>query len=140
MDRQAMSSGYPVMTLNYQLVYVHRHIMEQALGRKLLPNEEVHHIDGKRSNNDLTNLRVCTSRAEHLAQHRQELLQKLGLPIHFRKCPFCKTWADPSELVTKVRGKSVSYFHAACNSSYMKAYNKVYKDKRKVQKCVNKNF
>lgn len=45
----------------------HRLVMEQALGRFLLPTEVVDHIDGNRSNNDLSNLRVFASNAEHLA-------------------------------------------------------------------------
>lgn len=133
MDRKARSSGYPVASINGRFTYLHVHIMEQHLGRKLAGTEEVHHRDGRRSNNSLDNLQLCASRQEHLTQHRQELLQKLGLPIHFRKCPFCKTWANPSELVTKVRGKSISYFHAACNKDYMKAYSKEYRVKRKAQ-------
>jgi hypothetical protein len=46
----------------------HRWIMEETLGRKLLPDEVVHHIDGDRLNNAPSNLRVM-SRAEHTRQH-----------------------------------------------------------------------
>ena len=46
--------------------YQYEHIvkMEKKLGRKLRPNEIVHHIDGNASNNDLSNLKVMT-RGEH---------------------------------------------------------------------------
>ena len=46
--------------------YQYEHIikMEKKLGRKLRPNEIVHHIDGNASNNDVSNLKVMT-RAEH---------------------------------------------------------------------------
>lgn len=37
-------------------VYEHRKIMEEHLGRELLPEEDVHHIDGNRQNNTLGNL------------------------------------------------------------------------------------
>ena len=42
--------------------YKYEHIvkMEQKLGRKLRPNEIVHHADGDPSNNDLSNLSVTT--------------------------------------------------------------------------------
>lgn len=40
----------------------HRYVMEQHLGRRLLPTETVHHINGDRANNDLSNLELFSSR------------------------------------------------------------------------------
>ena len=51
----------------------HRYLMEQFLGRKLEPDEVVHHIDGNRGNNDLANL-VVMKRNEHSSLHRQQEL------------------------------------------------------------------
>ena len=45
----------------------HRLVMEQTLGRYLLPGEVVDHIDGHTENNHPSNLRVFASNAEHLA-------------------------------------------------------------------------
>ena len=53
----------------------HRYIMEQKLGRKLKRNEVVHHIDGDRTNNDISNL-IVMSRGEHSALHRREELER----------------------------------------------------------------
>ncbi len=39
----------------------HRLVMEQAIGRRLLRCEVVHHKDGNRSNNDLSNLELWSS-------------------------------------------------------------------------------
>jgi hypothetical protein len=39
---------------------VHRHIMEEHLGRVLQHNEHVYHLDGDPSNNKLDNLVVIT--------------------------------------------------------------------------------
>jgi len=43
-------------------VFEHRFVMEQHIGRKLLPEETVHHVDGNRSNNALENLELFSSR------------------------------------------------------------------------------
>jgi len=40
----------------------HRFVMEQKLGRKLLESETVHHRDGDRANNAITNLELFDSR------------------------------------------------------------------------------
>jgi hypothetical protein len=46
----------------------HRVLMEEHLGRKLEPWEVVHHKDGDRANNDLTNLEVMEF-GHHTAEH-----------------------------------------------------------------------
>ena len=40
----------------------HRWVMEQHLGRPLMSEETVHHIDGNRQNNTLANLELFSSR------------------------------------------------------------------------------
>lgn len=66
------------MTYRYLTVKVdgktklkHRHIMEQHLGRALLPGEQVHHKDENIRNNEINNLEVMTG-AAHQAQHKQK--------------------------------------------------------------------
>lgn len=51
-------------------VHEHRLVMERQLGRPLQRDEHVHHIDGNRSNNDVSNL-VVLSASEHMKLHRQ---------------------------------------------------------------------
>lgn len=53
----ANSAGY---------VQEHRLVIEEHLGRFLLPTEVVHHKDGNRLNNDISNLEVFSSNGGHL--------------------------------------------------------------------------
>ncbi|KLN96228.1 hypothetical protein VK86_11345 [Moellerella wisconsensis] len=46
-------------------------IMEKIIGRKLIPNECVHHIDRNRSNNSPENLQLMT-RESHARHHALE--------------------------------------------------------------------
>jgi endogenous inhibitor of DNA gyrase (YacG/DUF329 family) len=62
-------------SLSYDGYYVfsgrkmHRHIMEQHIGRKLLPTEIVHHINHNKLDNRIENLQIV-SRAEHNKIHK----------------------------------------------------------------------
>lgn len=53
------------------VVLTHRYNMAYAIGRLLLPNEVVHHIDGNKSNNDIKNLQLM-SREDHSRLHAQD--------------------------------------------------------------------
>lgn len=48
---------------------VHRTVMENHLNRKLNKNEIIHHIDGNKSNNILSNLLICNSNSDHANIH-----------------------------------------------------------------------
>ena len=48
-----------------------RIVMERFLGRRLSSDEVVHHVDGNRANNALSNLQVL-SRKDHLNLHRPD--------------------------------------------------------------------
>lgn len=49
---------YPQKTINGRKDRVHRHVIEEFLGRPLKPSERVYHIDGDHLNNDPENLIV----------------------------------------------------------------------------------
>lgn len=56
----AESNGY---------VRQHRLVLEAKLGRFLDPKEDVHHIDGDKSNNHPDNLELMASRGDHVRHH-----------------------------------------------------------------------
>ena len=47
---------------------LHRHLMEQKIGRRLLHEEYVHHMDGDKFNNEINNLQIVTA-GEHNIIH-----------------------------------------------------------------------
>lgn len=49
--------------------YEHRLVAEQKLGRRLLPGEIPHHIDGNKQNNDPSNIEVLPSHHHHRHEH-----------------------------------------------------------------------
>lgn len=48
---------------------VHRIVMEEHLGRPLKKGEHIHHIDGDRTNNIISNLMLFPSNSAHLKYH-----------------------------------------------------------------------
>lgn len=60
------TNDHPYKSKHGGYVAVHRLVMEKKMGRFLLPEEVVDHIDGNTMNNHPDNLRVFESNAEHL--------------------------------------------------------------------------
>jgi hypothetical protein len=54
---------------------VHVVLMEQKIGRRLFANECVHHIDGNKTNNELSNLQLMTFQ-DHSRLHANERIAK----------------------------------------------------------------
>lgn len=53
---------------NGKTIDEHRNVMQLHVGRKLHFDECVHHIDGNKRNNELSNLQII-SRADHIRHH-----------------------------------------------------------------------
>jgi hypothetical protein len=77
---------YKTMTVNGKQVRVHRHLMEQHLGRKLASWEHVHHINGNSHDNRLENLAVLSNAAHQKVEVEERMrpiwnvLQQGSLP------------------------------------------------------------
>lgn len=74
--RNRMPLGSRRLDVNgYWLVKVREHggrwdkehvlVVEESIGRRLVPSEQVHHINGIRTDNDLENLQLCANNSEH---------------------------------------------------------------------------
>lgn len=55
---------------------LHRMRMHDKLGRQILPNEIVHHVDGDIYNNSLPNLEIFHSVEAHLRHHRESGIER----------------------------------------------------------------
>ena len=49
----------------------HRHVIAESIGRILLPDELIHHVNGDKTDNRIENLKIMT-RSEHMKLHWSE--------------------------------------------------------------------
>lgn len=79
-----LSDGYILLRQdNGKYIGEHRIVMQNHIRRKLKSGEIVHHKDGNKQNNDISNLCIV-SRSEHVNIHRSDLksaLEKLKVKL-----------------------------------------------------------
>lgn len=92
-----MTSKYKKITLpDGCKAWEHRVIVENALGRKLSPNEIVHHIDGDKGNNALSNLEVMT-RQEHAFAHKDTINRSKAIAQYDPDGVLIRLWPSARE-------------------------------------------
>ena len=63
------SGGYELIRIDGKRIQRHRYEIEKALGRKLRPQEQVHHINLVKTDNNLENFYICKSNSAHWKVH-----------------------------------------------------------------------
>jgi len=77
----------------YAQRYIQRIVWELTYG-PIPPKHEVHHIDGNKLNNELSNLR-CLSLSEHRRAHSKNWKKENGQWL--RRCTGCKEWKSEAD-------------------------------------------
>jgi hypothetical protein len=95
-------------------VYEHRHVVEQKLGRYLLRTEIVHHKDGNKLNNNIDNLELCASIAEHKAEHRSSQSAIKRMPNEPNIIIKCACGCGSEFLKYDTHGRERKYFGNGC--------------------------
>ncbi len=94
----------------------HRVVAQQSLGRRLLPSEDVHHINGKKDDNRPENLAILTH-SEHISLHKRGHSHRDGRwAMGFDCCVQC------GETTSPVCGNGV------CR----RCYNRIYRSRKQV--------
>jgi hypothetical protein len=93
--------------------YLHQIIVEDAIGRELKNSEEIHHVDGDRSNNLKENLVLCPSRAYHMLLHVRQRAYEATNDANAVKCEICGNYG-----ADKKRKNRNSGWHTECKKEY----------------------
>lgn len=78
-NRKSHQGYYRILDYEKGTIVAHRKVYEDFYNIKLSKNEKIHHIDGNKENNDISNLFKCNSNRHHYLVHSQ--LQKVAYSL-----------------------------------------------------------
>lgn len=104
--------GYKRLRIKGKSVLEHRYTMELHLGRKLSSHEHIHHIDGNKHNNSISNL-LLTSNPTHASIHADK-----GKAMVEILCTYCgtKTMKEERNIKFKMKNGQTDFY---CNRTCM---------------------
>lgn len=88
--------GYVIVSVTGGRMKEHRYVVEQHLERKLEPWEHVHHVDGNKQNNHISNLEVLAASA-HLRLEWLHLERRKNMSIKMKQIRAEKYWSSRSK-------------------------------------------
>ncbi len=102
-NKDGMRKYGPFIKFEGQSKPAHIWLAELALGKKLPPKAEVHHVDNDPKNNDPRNLVVCPDHNYHILVHRRTDAYNACGNADWVKCPYCKKYDDPRDNSANMR-------------------------------------
>ena len=132
--KYALVPEHPNATKN-GYVLIHRVIVENHIGRLLRADEIVHHKDGNKFNNDISNLEVLSA-SQHATIHGLQRGAKYGV----MRCPQC------GAIFERLSGNTSPYKHSRatfCSRSCAGKFNKyaqLHGLTDEMKKAIDNNF
>lgn len=80
-EKKLNYNGYISIFIDGRWIYEHKYIVEQFIGRELKKGEVVHHINGIKTDNRISNLMLFKNQKEHQKFHLKIKQFKLTNPI-----------------------------------------------------------
>ena len=101
--------------------YVYEHILvaEKALGKPLPAGAVVHHANGTKAGP----LVICQDDTYHKLLHRRMRAFRACGHTNWRKCPYCKQYSDPIDMVEHGDGHG-GFHHRICRNMNQKKRKK----------------
>lgn len=111
--KRKTTNGYILLYDEIEQKYIaeHRKVVENSIGRSLLDEEKIHHIDYDKTNNSIENLCLCKNEKEHQAIHQDlarcaiELFKKSF--VRFNKAT--NTYYIDPEIILRSMSKSYGF-------------------------------